>query len=110
MDASNILKPALARGELKCIGATTHQEFRKFFDKDKALSRRFAKIDVEEPSISDTFLILKGVQDKYESFHKIRFSDEALREAIDLSVDISTIDSYRIRRWILLMRLEHLIC
>ncbi|ADV45557.1 ATP-dependent Clp protease ATP-binding subunit ClpA [Nitratifractor salsuginis] len=86
MDASNILKPALARGEIKCIGATTHQEFRNFFDKDKALSRRFAKVDVEEPSIEDTFLILKGVQHKYEEHHGITFSDEALQSAIDLSV------------------------
>jgi ATP-dependent Clp protease ATP-binding subunit ClpA len=86
MDASNILKPALARGEIKCIGATTHQEFRNFFDKDKALSRRFAKVDVEEPSTEETFLILKGVQHKYEEHHGITFSDEALRSAIDLSV------------------------
>ncbi|QOR62266.1 ATP-dependent Clp protease ATP-binding subunit ClpA [Sulfurovum sp. ST-21] len=86
MDASNLLKPALARGELKCIGATTYGEFRNFFDKDKALSRRFAKIDVEEPSIEDTFTILKGVQHKYENFHKINFTDEALQSAIDLSV------------------------
>jgi ATP-dependent Clp protease ATP-binding subunit ClpA len=86
MDASNLLKPALARGEIKCIGATTYQEFRNFFDKDKALSRRFAKIDVDEPSIEDTFTILKGVRHKYEDFHRIRFSDEALRSAIDLSV------------------------
>ncbi len=86
MDASNLLKPALARGEIKCIGATTYQEFRNFFDKDKALSRRFAKIDVEEPSIEDTFTILKGVQHKYENFHKIEFTDEALQRAIDLSV------------------------
>lgn len=86
MDASNLLKPALARGDLKCIGATTYAEFRNFFDKDKALSRRFAKIDVDEPSIEDTFTILKGVQHKYEAFHKISFSDEALRSAIDLSV------------------------
>ena len=86
MDASNILKPALARGELKCIGATTHQEYRNFFDKDKALSRRFAKVEVEEPTAEETFLILKGVQHKYEAHHKIRFSDEALRSAIELSV------------------------
>ncbi|MGC9351796.1 MAG: AAA family ATPase, partial [Sulfurovum sp.] len=86
MDASNLLKPALARGDLKCIGATTYAEFRNFFDKDKALSRRFAKIDVEEPSIEDTFTILKGVQHKYEDYHKISFSDAALRSAIDLSV------------------------
>ncbi|WP_309497024.1 ATP-dependent Clp protease ATP-binding subunit ClpA [Sulfurovum sp.] len=86
MDASNLLKPALARGDLKCIGATTYQEFRNFFDKDKALSRRFAKIDVEEPSKEDTFIILKGVQHKYEDYHNIKFTDGALLSAIDLSV------------------------
>ena len=86
MDASNLLKPALARGDLKCIGATTHAEFRNFFDKDKALSRRFGKVDVNEPSISDTFKILKGLQKKYEEYHDIKFSDEALQSAIDLSV------------------------
>ena len=86
MDASNLLKPALARGDLKCIGATTYQEYRNFFDKDKALSRRFAKIDVEEPSIEDTFIILKGVQHKYENYHNIAFTDASLRTAIDLSV------------------------
>jgi len=86
MDASNLLKPALARGDLKCIGATTYQEYRNFFDKDKALSRRFAKIDVEEPSIEDTFTILKGVQHKYEDYHNISFTDASLRSAIDLSV------------------------
>jgi len=86
MDAANILKPALARGDIKCIGATTYAEYRNFFDKDKALSRRFAKIDVEEPSIADTMLILKGVRHKYEAHHSIVFSDEALQSAIDLSV------------------------
>jgi len=86
MDASNLLKPALARGELKCIGATTYQEYRNFFDKDKALSRRFAKVDVEEPNIEDTFAILKGVQHKYENYHNIFFEDESLQRAIDLSV------------------------
>ena len=86
MDASNLLKPALARGDLKCIGATTYQEYRNFFDKDKALSRRFAKIDVEEPSKEDTFIILKGVQHKYEDYHNINFTDAALQSAIDLSV------------------------
>jgi len=86
MDASNLLKPALARGDLKCIGATTYAEYRNFFDKDKALSRRFAKIDVEEPSIKDTFTILKGIQHKYEAFHNIKFTDAALQSAIDLSV------------------------
>jgi len=86
MDASNLLKPALARGDLKCIGATTYQEYRNFFDKDKALSRRFAKIDVEEPSKEETFTILKGVQHKYEDYHNITFTDAALLSAIDLSV------------------------
>ncbi len=86
MDASNLLKPALARGDLKCIGATTYAEFRNFFDKDKALSRRFAKIDVNEPSFDDTLEILKGVKSKYEDFHHIRFNDEALKRAIELSV------------------------
>jgi len=86
MDASNLLKPALARGDLKCIGATTYQEYRNFFDKDKALSRRFAKIDVDEPSKEDTFTILKGIQHKYEDYHHIYFTDEALHAAIDLSV------------------------
>lgn len=86
MDASNLLKPALARGDLKCIGATTYQEYRNFFDKDKALSRRFAKIDVKEPSKEDTFTILKGVQHKYEDYHNINFTDASLTTAIDLSV------------------------
>jgi len=86
MDASNLLKPALARGDLKCIGATTYAEYRNFFDKDKALSRRFAKIDVEEPSVEDTFIILKGIQHKYEEYHNIKFTDASLQSAIDLSV------------------------
>jgi ATP-dependent Clp protease ATP-binding subunit ClpA len=86
MDASNLLKPALARGDLKCIGATTYAEFRNFFDKDKALSRRFAKVDVEEPSIEDTMTILQGIKHKYEEYHKITFTDESLQAAIDLSV------------------------
>ncbi|RLA75896.1 MAG: ATP-dependent Clp protease ATP-binding subunit ClpA, partial [Epsilonproteobacteria bacterium] len=75
MDAANILKPALARGDIKCIGATTYAEYRNFFDKDKALSRRFAKIDVEEPSVEDTMLILHGIKHKYEEYHSITFSD-----------------------------------
>jgi len=86
MDASNLLKPALARGDLKCIGATTYTEYRNFFDKDKALSRRFAKIDVEEPSKEDTMIILQGIKHKYENYHNISFTDEALLSAIDLSV------------------------
>jgi len=86
MDAANLLKPALARGELKCIGATTYAEFRNHLDKDKALTRRFSKIDVEEPSVADTMKILQGIKHKYEAYHQISFSDTALQSAIDLSV------------------------
>jgi len=86
MDAANLLKPALARGEIKCIGATTYAEFRNHLDKDKALSRRFSKIDIDEPSAEDTLTILKGIKDKYEAYHQIKFSDEALKASIDLSV------------------------
>ena len=86
MDASNLLKPALARGEIRCIGATTYGEYRNFFDKDKALSRRFAKIDVEEPSKEDTLKILNGIKEKYESHHQITFSKNSLNTAVELSV------------------------
>ena len=86
MDAANLLKPALARGELKCIGATTYAEYRNYLDKDKALSRRFSKIDIDEPSAEDTLIILQGIKEKYEEYHKITFSEEALKSAVDLSV------------------------
>ncbi|MBD3838948.1 MAG: AAA family ATPase [Epsilonproteobacteria bacterium] len=86
MDAANLLKPALARGELKCIGATTFSEFRNHLDKDKTLSRRFAKVDIKEPSRENSFLILKGSKSQYEEFHEILFNDDALMSAIDLSV------------------------
>ncbi len=85
MDLSNLLKPALASGGIKCIGATTYGEFRNFFDKDKALSRRFAKVDVEEPSIEDTYKIILGLRDKYEAHHKVTYSDEALRTSVELA-------------------------
>jgi len=85
MDASNQLKPALASGEMKCMGATTYAEYRNVFEKDKALSRRFSKIDIDEPSPEDTFLILKGLKPKYEAHHKVRFSDKSLRSAVELS-------------------------
>ncbi len=85
MDLSNLLKPALASGGIKCIGATTYGEFRNFFDKDKALSRRFAKIDVEEPSIDDTYQIILGLRDKYEAHHKVKYSDTALRTSVELA-------------------------
>ena len=86
MDASNMLKPALASGGLKCIGATTFEEYRNFFEKDRALSRRFAKVDVVEPSFDDTLKILKGLKYKYETHHDVHFSEKALKTAIDLSV------------------------
>ncbi len=85
MDASNQLKPALASGELKCMGATTFSEFRNVFEKDRALSRRFAKIDVDEPSPEESYLILKGLRPKYEKHHGLRYTDKALRSAVELS-------------------------
>ncbi|MEO1258052.1 MAG: AAA family ATPase [Bacteroidota bacterium] len=85
MDAANILKPALARGELRTIGATTLDEFQKHFEKDQALVRRFQKVLVEEPSIPDTVSILRGIQDKYEMYHKIDIRDDALVAAAELS-------------------------
>ncbi|MBO4698823.1 AAA family ATPase [bacterium] len=85
IDAANILKPVLEEGTIKFIGATTAAEYRKFFEKDSALSRRFQKINVPEPSKEETFLILKSLAEKYESFHKVRYTDEALRAAIELS-------------------------
>lgn len=85
MDASNLLKPALSNGDLRCIGSTTYQEYKTFFEKEKALSRRFQKIEVNEPSIEDTFLILKGLKGVYESFHNVVYEDEALRAAAELS-------------------------
>jgi len=85
MDASNILKPMLSNGKLRCIGATTFAEYRNDFSKDKALSRRFAKVDVEEPSIEDSILILDGLKSKYEEFHGIKYSKAAIRSAVELS-------------------------
>ncbi|NPA03298.1 MAG: ATP-dependent Clp protease ATP-binding subunit ClpA [Epsilonproteobacteria bacterium] len=85
MDASNMLKPALASGAIKCIGATTYSEFRNFLEKDRALSRRFAKVDVKEPDLETTFKILKGLKDKYEKHHKVKYNLSALRSAVELS-------------------------
>ncbi len=85
MDASNMLKPALARGELQCIGATTLDEYHKHIEKDAALERRFAPIYVEEPSVDDTIKMLLGLRDRYEAHHKVRFSDEALTAAAKLA-------------------------
>jgi ATP-dependent Clp protease ATP-binding subunit ClpA len=85
MDASNLLKPALASGTLRCIGSTTYKEFRNYFEKDRALVRRFQKIDVAEPSTEDAFRILRGLKPVYEKHHKVRYTDEAIRGAVDLS-------------------------
>ena len=85
MDAANILKPALARGEIRVIGATTSDEYQKYFEKDKALVRRFQTVFIEEPSIEDTISILRGIQEKYEVYHKIEILDEALISAAELS-------------------------
>ncbi|MGB0460334.1 MAG: ATP-dependent Clp protease ATP-binding subunit [Opitutales bacterium] len=85
MDASNIFKPALSRGELQCIGATTLGEYRKYIEKDSALDRRFQSVKVDAPSVDDTILILKGIRNKYEEHHKCNFTDEALEAAARLS-------------------------
>ena len=85
MDASNILKPVLADGKIRCIGTTTYDEYRKYFEKDGALSRRFQKIDIHEPSHEDTIKILKGIKSRYEAHHNVIYTDEALTQAVELS-------------------------
>jgi ATP-dependent Clp protease ATP-binding subunit ClpA len=90
MDASNMLKPALTSGKLRCIGSTTYEEYGKFFDKDRALSRRFQKIDINEPPEADAIAILNGLKSKYEDFHKVRYSDEAIQAAVRLSAQFIT--------------------
>ena len=85
MDASNLLKPMLTSGELRCIGSTTYEEYRGIFDKDKALSRRFQKIDVLEPSVEDTYKILKGLKSRFEEHHKLKYADKSLRVAAELA-------------------------
>jgi ATP-dependent Clp protease ATP-binding subunit ClpA len=85
LDASNLLKPALTSGKIRCIGSTTHEEYTKYFEKDRALSRRFQKIDINEPSESDAILILKGLRKNYEEFHRVTYTDEALETAVHLS-------------------------
>jgi len=86
MDASNLIKPALASGELRCIGSTTFQEYRGIFEKDRALARRFQKIDIVEPTVGETFEILQGLKPKYETHHGVTYADDALQAAVDLSV------------------------
>ncbi|MDR1143924.1 MAG: ATP-dependent Clp protease ATP-binding subunit ClpA [Spirochaetaceae bacterium] len=90
LDAANILKPALTSGKLRCIGSTTHEEYGKFFDKDRALSRRFQKIDITEPSEEDAVAILRGLKTKYEDYHRVHYSDGALESAVKLSAQFIT--------------------
>ena len=90
LDASNLLKPALSSGKLRCIGSTTHEEYGKFFEKDRALSRRFQKIDINEPSEDDAIKILSGLKIKYEDYHNVHFSDEAVEGAVRLSAQYIT--------------------
>ncbi|GAB5374577.1 MAG: ATP-dependent Clp protease ATP-binding subunit ClpA [Acuticoccus sp.] len=85
MDASNLLKPALSSGAIKCIGSTTYKEYRQFFEKDRALVRRFQKIDVAEPTVDDAIEILKGLKPRYEEFHKLRYTNDAIKTAVELS-------------------------
>ena len=85
MDASNLLKPALASGSIRCIGSTTYKEYRQFFEKDRALVRRFQKIDVSEPSVPDAIEILKGLKPYFEEYHSIRFTNDAIKAAVELS-------------------------
>jgi ATP-dependent Clp protease ATP-binding subunit ClpA len=90
MDASNLLKPALASGALRCIGSTTYKEFRNYFEKDRALVRRFQKIDINEPTVEDSVKILNGIKPYYESHHRVRYQAEAIRAAVELSAKYIT--------------------
>ena len=85
MDASNLLKPLLTSGEIRCMGSTTYTEYRGIFDKDRALSRRFQKIDVTEPDVNDTYQILKGLKSRFEDHYHLRYTDKALRAAAELA-------------------------
>ena len=85
MDASNLLKPALASGNIRCIGSTTYKEFRSYFEKDRALLRRFQKIDINEPSVEDSIKIMQGLKPYYEEYHGIRYTNDAIKAAVDLS-------------------------
>ena len=87
MDAANMLKPVLTRGDMRCVGATTYEEYRRYFEKDRALSRRFQKVDISEPSRDDAYQILLGLRKLYEDYHEVAYSDEILRKAVDLSAE-----------------------
>src|SRR5260370_33624098 len=85
MDASNLLKPALQAGTLRCMGSTTYKEYRQYFEKDRALVRRFQKIDIAEPTVPDAIEILKGLKPYFEDYHKLRYTGEAIKAAVELS-------------------------
>ncbi len=85
MDASNLLKPSLSNGTLRCVGSTTYKEYRNHFEKDRALVRRFQKIDVYEPTNDETIEIIKGLKSYYEDHHKVQYTDEAIKAAVELS-------------------------
>jgi len=85
MDASNMLKPAIASGKIRCLGSTTYDEYKKYFERDRALSRRFQKIEVPETSTEETYQILQGLRKRYEEYHQVTFTEEALKAAVDLS-------------------------
>src|SRR3546814_12851706 len=85
MDASNLLKPALSSGAIRCIGSTTYKEFRNHFEKDRALLRRFQKIDVNEPTVEDTIKIMQGLKPYFEEHHKVRYTPDAIKSAVELS-------------------------
>ena len=85
MDASNLLKPALQSGTLRCIGSTTYKEYRQHFEKDRALVRRFQKIDIKEPTVEDAIEILKGLKPYFEEYHKLKYTNDAIKAAVELS-------------------------
>src|SRR6202051_1478036 len=85
MDASNLLKPALQAGTLRCMGSTTYKEYRQYFEKDRALVRRFQKIDIAEPTVPDAIKILKGLKPYFEEYHKVRYTNEAVKAAVELA-------------------------
>jgi len=107
LDAANIMKPALARGELRCVGATTLDEYRKHIEKDPALERRFSPVFVEEPDVATTMEMLRGLRHRYEEHHKLTISDEALSTAATLSSGTSPTASCRTRPSTLWMRPQH---
>ena len=98
MDAANILKPALARGELRAVGATTLDEYQKYFEQDKALERRFQKVLIDEPNNDDAISILRGVKEKYENHHKVQIKDDAIISAVELSKRYITDRFFQIRQ------------